>query len=35
MEIQRRCHHPNQPPHFAKCGGNLALKSGLYTNANK
>jgi hypothetical protein len=23
---------PNQPPHFAKCEGNLALKSGLYTN---
>ena len=35
MKIQRRCHHPNQPPHLYKCGGNLALKSGLYTNANK
>ncbi len=35
MEIQRHCHHPNQPPHFAKCDGNLTLKSGLYDQCPK
>jgi hypothetical protein len=35
MKIQRHNRHPNQPPHFAKCEGNLALKSELYTNAKK
>ena len=33
MKIQRHNRYPNQPPHFAKCEGNLALKSELYTNA--
>ena len=35
MIIQRQNYRPNQPPHFAKCGGNLALKSELYDQCQK
>ena len=35
MIIQRQNYRPNQPPHFAKRGGNLTLKSELYDQRQK
>jgi hypothetical protein len=36
MQIQRRCHHPNQPPLLYKCGGkNHTQQPNIKTNTQK
>jgi hypothetical protein len=35
MEIQRRCHHPNQPPLLYKCGGKNCTQQPNFTRNAK